>query len=120
MEFNARTDLNPIFLHIPTEYVGEIFDGEQMAALGTLQNYAGLNYAFGLTGENLSLDSWFIGNETRYLNHSREANCSATVFRIDGDLRIVLQTDEPVKAGEELYLNYGEKYWQGREPGEAD
>ncbi|KAF9565190.1 SET domain-containing protein [Agrocybe pediades] len=87
-----KNRVEPYLLHIPTEYVGEIFDGEQMAALGTLQNYAGLNYAFGLTGENLSLDSWFIGNETRYLNHSREANCSATVFRIDGDLRIVLQT----------------------------
>lgn len=42
-----------------------------------LCNYLKLNYIFDLD-KTYVLDSAIFGNETRYLNHSEDANCSAT------------------------------------------
>jgi len=42
-----------------------------------LCNHSGLNYIFDLDTTYV-LDSAIFGNETRYLNHSEDANCCAT------------------------------------------
>ncbi|EDR01332.1 uncharacterized protein LACBIDRAFT_312170 [Laccaria bicolor S238N-H82] len=47
----------------------------------------------------------------RYLNHSENPNCCATVIDVDGVHRIVLVTTKSVAIAEELFLNYGESYW---------
>jgi len=53
-----------------------------------------MNYAFSIHDEENALDSWYIGNETRYLNHSEMANCVAEVRLVNGDQRIVLVTSK--------------------------
>ncbi|TFK18961.1 hypothetical protein FA15DRAFT_660300 [Coprinopsis marcescibilis] len=71
--------------------------------------YTGLNYNFGLDED--VVDSADAGNETRYLNHKKPANCIAEMIMVNGQHRIVLRTMANVRKGEELFLDYGEKYW---------
>ncbi|KAF9527650.1 hypothetical protein CPB83DRAFT_907467 [Crepidotus variabilis] len=98
------------------EYVGEVIPSETYQALDILQRFTQYNYAFGLSKDS-SLDSSTIGNETRYLNHSNEANCEARVLLVNGDPRIALfaKDKEPIDTREELFLDYGGAYWQHKE-----
>ncbi|GLB39395.1 hypothetical protein LshimejAT787_0605570 [Lyophyllum shimeji] len=76
--------------------------------------YTGLNYIFDLDPEKL-LDAAKMGNETRYLNDSRDRpennNVMAKTLLIDGDHRIALLTTKTVQANHELFLSYGDNYW---------
>jgi len=77
------------------------------------------NYAFGLT-QMFSLDSYLLGNETRYLNHSKNANCTAKVRVVNGDLRIGIYAESTIKKRAELFLDYGENYWKKDESESED
>ena len=66
-----------------------------------------LTYVFGLSNGSL-IDGADGGNETRHLNHSCEPNCEAqeeTGPR--GRLSIVFYALRPVRAGDELFIDYG-------------
>lgn len=66
-----------------------------------------LTYVFGLSDGSL-IDASEGGNETRHLNHSCEPNCEAqeeTGPR--GRLLISFYALKPVKAGAELFIDYG-------------
>jgi SET domain-containing protein len=115
--------------HIPKgkvvgEYVGESYKEDSLPKfLSPMQKHVKLNYLFTWTEKppdigdnaipNLSLDSWHVGNETRYLNHSdaRTQNCESIIYLVNGSYRIVLCTLKPVRSGQELTLDYGEHYW---------
>ncbi|PPQ91066.1 hypothetical protein CVT25_014734 [Psilocybe cyanescens] len=103
------------------EYIGERLNDEGASSIVSLQKYADLNYAFGYVGE--TLDSWRVGNETRYLNDSKPnlPNCNAKVLTVDSEPRIVIEakflirairTATKIAAGEELFLSYGDAYWE--------
>ncbi|KAF8172666.1 hypothetical protein BJ912DRAFT_993589 [Pholiota molesta] len=99
------------------EYVGELSIETGNSFLSPLQNHVGLNYTFGIfNGGNTLLDSWNLGNETRYLNHSESPNCQGMTLFVNGTHRIVLYALEDIKSGAELTLNYGEAYWQKTYP----
>jgi len=102
------------------EYVGELISKEStsMAAFDVLYDHLGLNYIFDLDMAYV-LDSAIFGNETRYLNHSEDANCCATVVNVNGVHRIVLVTTTSVAIAEELFLNYGDSYWTKDSPTES-
>lgn len=51
------------------------------------------------------------GNETRFMNHSDDANCAARILFSAGILRIVLITERPIAADEELTYDYGTTIW---------
>ncbi|KAF8952909.1 hypothetical protein BDZ97DRAFT_1875125 [Flammula alnicola] len=89
--------------------------------LGPMQKHTGLNYTFGLTTDNIQanapsvlLDSWNIGNETRYLNDSKpkEPNCSALTLHVNGVHRIVIYALTDIRPNTELTLDYGPNYWR--------
>ncbi|KIM45374.1 hypothetical protein M413DRAFT_442043 [Hebeloma cylindrosporum] len=100
------------------EYVGETYiDASLPTFLSPMQKHVGLNYLFTYTenpeeGDNISLDSWNIGNETRYLNDDYErSNCLAKTYFVNGSYRIALFTLKQVRSGDALTLSYGDKYW---------
>ncbi|KAJ7150578.1 hypothetical protein C8R43DRAFT_951540 [Mycena crocata] len=87
------------------EYVGELVDGgfepHQM-----LQKHSGLNYAFGLTGTNETVDSHWYGNATRFLNDSTHGP--------DPKPPNVTADDQTISKGNELFLEYGDGYWKNQ------
>lgn len=112
------------------EYVGEIRDlgsEESSHRSNILNKYTGLNYNFELNS-SLTLDASRRGNETRYLNHSDKPNCDVLVKNVNDEHRILIFTCENVDKGEELFLDYGPRYWQQygnnpsspEDPGEED
>ncbi|KAF8877834.1 hypothetical protein CPB84DRAFT_1966274 [Gymnopilus junonius] len=99
------------------EYIGELHLSLLYDHMAILQKHIHSNYAFDLVGGITVLDSAYLGNETRYLNHSsNHSNCSAEVMLINGEQRIVLTAIRNIKADEELTLNYGSAYWEGKPP----
>ncbi|KAK0233935.1 hypothetical protein IW262DRAFT_1290853 [Armillaria fumosa] len=112
------------------EYVGEIrnLSSEESSHRSNILNkYTGLNYNFELNS-SLTLDASRRGNETRYLNHSDKPNCEVLVKNVNDEHRIAIFTCENVNKGEELFLDYGPRYWQQygnnpsnpEDPGEED
>ncbi|KAK0466172.1 SET domain-containing protein [Desarmillaria tabescens] len=96
------------------EYVGEIrnLSSEESSQRSNILNkYTGLNYNFELNS-SLTLDAARRGNETRYLNHSDKPNCDVIVKNVNDEHRIAIFTCENVDKGEELFLDYGPRYWQ--------
>ncbi|KAG7452006.1 uncharacterized protein BT62DRAFT_915773 [Guyanagaster necrorhizus] len=96
------------------EYVGEmrnLSSEESSQRSNILNKYTGLNYNFELN-LSLTLDAARRGNETRYLNHSDKPNCEVLVKNVNDEHRIGIFTCENVNKGEELFLDYGPRYWQ--------
>ncbi|KAF8886741.1 hypothetical protein BD779DRAFT_1673043 [Infundibulicybe gibba] len=93
------------------EYVGEILaPAWQMSP--EIYQHTGMNYCFDLNSEFV-IDAIKAGNVTRYLNHNADPNCEASVLYVNGEHRIVLTANRNIARGEELFLDYGEKYWEG-------
>ncbi|CAA7257426.1 unnamed protein product [Cyclocybe aegerita] len=114
----AETDI-PAHKYIG-EYFGEIFsEQDSMDFITQVQKHTGLNYAFSLA-RGVQLDSYTVGNEMRYLNHSSIPNCRARIICVNGDPRIVLETEQDVKEGQELFLDYGPLYWSQGAPAHDD
>ncbi|KJA23363.1 hypothetical protein HYPSUDRAFT_39850, partial [Hypholoma sublateritium FD-334 SS-4] len=106
------------------EYVGEIAE-DDVPDLSRLQHHVKLNYAFELSqaydaharalpGTERIIDSWNLGNATRFLNYGM-ANargcgnfCANTMPYVH---RIGIYALIEIKAGTELTLDYGEAYW---------
>jgi len=65
-----------------------------------------LTYLFTLSNQE-SIDGAKGGNATRHLNHSCEPNCEAVEEYDDsGKLILKFMTLQPIKAGEELFIDY--------------
>ncbi|KAF8806487.1 SET domain-containing protein [Phlegmacium glaucopus] len=115
------------------EYVALICDaGSQAEILAPLQKFTGLNYSFQLNSTSI-LDAWSVGNEIRYINDSRQLddesstqnselvphppaeivtpNCEASIRLVNDVHRIVITAVKPIRQGRELYLDYGDTYW---------
>jgi len=100
------------------EYIGEFF-GEEADALSLIRIFLDRNYAFTLT-QTIYSDSYLWGNQTRYLNHSEAANCSAKITMVNGDVKIGIYAVQPIKNTGELFLNYGQDYWNRVDSDEGD
>lgn len=67
----------------------------------------------------LPLQSWLwftinparYGNETRFMNHSEESNCSSYVLFHKGIYRVGICADRDIGKDEELTFNYGKTVW---------
>ncbi|KAH6906045.1 hypothetical protein BKA70DRAFT_451227 [Coprinopsis sp. MPI-PUGE-AT-0042] len=94
------------------EYFGELEplnEGEDLRE--SIATFDGLNYAFSFN-QRFVLDSKWVGNETRYLNHDlNNPNCGADLVTVNDTQKIVLRTNQRIEARQELFLNYGDKYW---------
>jgi len=69
------------------EYIGEILGTDLDEVSTMIRNFIRRNYAFTLE-KSVYLDSQSLGNEIRYLNHSKNPNCGARVASVNGDIKI--------------------------------
>jgi hypothetical protein len=53
-------------------------------------------------GDGTVIDGGRRGNASRFINHGCEPNCEA----VDDEGRIFIQTIRPIRAGEELFIDY--------------
>ncbi|KAJ4490860.1 hypothetical protein J3R30DRAFT_146112 [Lentinula aciculospora] len=92
------------------EYVGEIQGLDSSWRYQSIHGFRNLNYTYDFkTG---ILNSATIGNEMRYLNHdSTDFNCVALYNLVNNDLRIAIKSVKYIKKGDEVLLDYGERYW---------
>ncbi len=64
---------------------------------------------YNITGQ--VLDATRIGNKFRFANHSHSAsNCAPKVLFVNGVQRIAMFSTQPIKAGDELFFDYGPEY----------
>uniref|UniRef100_A0A0W0F565 SET domain-containing protein n=2 Tax=Moniliophthora roreri TaxID=221103 RepID=A0A0W0F565_MONRR len=106
------------------EYCGEILTNPEACQDGPIDSYRGLNYHFDLLGlgdrDGQTINSHFLGNETRYLNHTSkddvfgDCNCEAIMRVVNGEPRLAIITSRTIKKGEELLFDYGRGYWETR------
>ena len=84
------------------------YEGKRYSArqVGRRSWDAGLTYVFGLSDGSV-IDAAVGGNSTKHLNHSCAPNCEAyEETGPDGDAHIVFYALRPIRAGEELFLDY--------------
>ncbi|KAF3764511.1 hypothetical protein M406DRAFT_258908, partial [Cryphonectria parasitica EP155] len=87
---------------------GDVFDESSHSSyLFTLLDY-----------EGIWVDAAIYGNLSRYINHASEldkigrkrVNIIPQIFFVNGDFRIKFKALRDIKAGEELFFNYGENF----------
>ncbi|KAF8439795.1 hypothetical protein L210DRAFT_2179161 [Boletus edulis BED1] len=103
-------------------YVGHILSNAVADQTMFLAKYTAYNYLFEVSPEeeNIHLpifDAAYIGNATRFLNHGNNGknNVEAKSMLVIGEHQIGFFTKRKVKAGEELFLDYGDIYWKDME-----
>ncbi|KAI0312594.1 hypothetical protein OF83DRAFT_631595 [Amylostereum chailletii] len=103
------------------EYVGEL-SADVEDTRGEIRDHVGLNYLFEMNDadapRSLTSDSARVGNETRYINHPASPrgkngkNVAARLFLVNGDFRMGIWSTKVILKGEELFLDYGKKYFK--------
>ncbi|RBR24953.1 uncharacterized protein FIESC28_02223 [Fusarium coffeatum] len=103
------------------EYVGELISHDEgvrrEARRGDVFDEASnISYVFTLLEkEGLWVDAATYGNLSRYINHASESDkdgCNITprILYVNGEYRIKFTALRDIKAGEELFFNYGENF----------
>lgn len=81
------------------EYVGRPLEEEEKCTSRS-------RYLFDLEN-GVTIDGWWPGNKARYINHSCDPNCEASVHRG----RVWIHAIRDIEPGEELSYDYGETYF---------
>ncbi|CAE7215014.1 SET domain-containing protein [Pyrenophora teres f. teres] len=91
------------------EYVGELVPAE-----GTPGYFSAYLFETRNSREMLgNIDALRVGSWTRFINHSCDANLAFELYRVGGEVRVLVTVKREVAAGEELTVNYGKDYWKG-------
>lgn len=81
------------------EYFGKVITEKQA-------NERGGKYLF-QTSSNRHIDGALRQNTARYINHSCRPNCETDIIKG----RVYISSIKNIKAGEELFYDYGKEYW---------
>jgi len=101
-------------------YVGHILSNELADPMHEIAKHTSHNYLFEVTPDREDLDirlpvfdAAHLGNATRFLNHrgGGKDNVEARTTLVIGEHQIGFFTKKKVKAGEELFLDYGKGFW---------
>jgi SET domain-containing protein len=66
------------------------------------------NHTFYFTLEDdLLIDGGAQGNAARWINHSCDPNCEASMVEVKGEMRVFIEAVREIKKGEELSYDYG-------------
>jgi len=100
---------------MPGDYIGEYTGVVKYdeSADGIYTDYD-MNYPVSLFN-TLAIDASKHGNFTRFINHSFTPNVDFHYIVHKGVLKVIFVASEEIKKDEELFINYGEGYWNGRE-----
>ncbi|PBK68788.1 SET domain-containing protein [Armillaria solidipes] len=93
------------------EYVGELIFEPSVDTRCDLARHRKRNYMFELN-KTLTVDSTYLSNESRYINHSKRPNCRSMTKLVNGEHRIGIYANRRVQPGEELLFDYGDNFFQ--------
>jgi hypothetical protein len=92
------------------EYVGEIISQEESDLRAEIYDKLNISFFFTLNDE-VVIDSYRYGNVERFINHSKKnANCVPVVKLVNGEHRIGFFATKDLKAGTELWFDYGTRF----------
>ncbi|KAH9822919.1 SET (Su(var)3-9, Enhancer-of-zeste, Trithorax) domain [Teratosphaeria destructans] len=93
------------------EYKGEIIMKEEAERRGAVYEFQGLSYLFALN-KTQEIDSTYFGNKIRFINHANAGhnNTYPRVRLVNAVHHIALYSKYKLKAGEELFFDYGPKF----------
>ncbi|ODA76115.1 hypothetical protein RJ55_08398 [Drechmeria coniospora] len=103
------------------EYVGELITHDEgvrrEARRGDVfDEQSNISYVFTLLeNEGIWVDAAIYGNLSRYINHASEndrwgCNITPRILHVNGEYRIKFTAMRDIRAGEELFFNYGENF----------
>ncbi|OHW93182.1 SET domain-containing protein, partial [Colletotrichum incanum] len=99
------------------EYTGELIVADEGVRREARRGEAfsiekSTSYVFSLLDyEGIWVDAAIYGNLSRYINHAVEnANVQPGILYVNGEFRIRFTATRNIKAGEELFFNYGENF----------
>lgn len=99
------------------EYTGELIVADEGVRREARRGEAfsvekSTSYVFSLLDyEGIWVDAAIYGNLSRYINHAVEnANVQPGILYVNGEYRIRFSATRSIKAGEELFFNYGENF----------
>lgn len=93
------------------QYTGELISDKEAERRGNFYEMNGLSYLFNcvFSGQAClySVDSFFLGNKSRFINHSvSEANLRSEILVSNGCAKIVFYSLRDIYKGEELLFDY--------------
>ncbi len=94
------------------EYAGMVSLGDSVTDRTYCYEYHSLQ-----AGEEeiqLTIDARAFANETRFINHTRPEVVSHVNEFFNGHWHVVFAVSSPVANGEQLLIDYGDPYWEGK------
>ena len=90
-------------------YLGTI---EEHPKIHLTENYKEISYNFACPFSEYCVNALKKGNVTSLLNHSDNPNLSARYILHESEIHMAFFTDRNVQRGEQLFIDYGEEYWE--------
>lgn len=88
------------------QYTGEVIEQQDGERRGRVYDQMKSSFLFNTTAEYV-VDSTRLGNKLRYINHSKNHNCSSRLMRVDGDVIVGIYASRDIMSFEELLFDYG-------------
>ncbi|KAF6753658.1 hypothetical protein DFP72DRAFT_1010437 [Ephemerocybe angulata] len=99
-----------------SEYMGELIYDDTVQARDHISRHKGRTYLFQLNSK-LSIDSGFVGNEARFINHDpKHFNTQASILMVNGEHRIGFFATKHIPEGSEILINYGPEFFKEQNP----
>ncbi|KAF2211453.1 hypothetical protein CERZMDRAFT_25236, partial [Cercospora zeae-maydis SCOH1-5] len=95
------------------EYKGETITKPEAERRGAVNHHQKLSYLFSLNAEQ-EIDGTYFGGKTRFINHivAKKANLRPRIIMVNTVFRIAMFANRTIKAGEELFFDYGPMFPQ--------
>ncbi|CAI2346988.1 unnamed protein product [Caenorhabditis sp. 36 PRJEB53466] len=113
--WGVRASVDVPFGSFVGEYTGELIDDEE----ATERCDSTFLFETRVGSETFTIDAKYSGNYTRFINHSCSPNVKVAHVSWDFDevqlIHMCFYTNEPIKKGDELTIDYGEAWWANKQ-----